>query len=129
MRARVRRMEEEAKKIEALTQEVEKSHDKPATGPEVDSRSVYVGSVEYSTRPEELQDFFTACGPVKRITIICDKFTGYPKGFAYVEFEDKDSVENAVLLNETEFKGRPLKITPKRTNLPGYFRGRVGVAG
>lgn len=39
--------------------------------------------------------------------------------FAYIEFKDKSSVENALQLNGTEFKGRILKVLPKRTNLPG----------
>ncbi len=40
--------------------------------------------------------------------------------FAYVEFKDQDAVVNAVILNESEFKGRQLKITPKRTNIHGH---------
>ncbi len=39
--------------------------------------------------------------------------------FAYIEFADKDSVANALLLNETTFKGRQLKVGSKRTNVPG----------
>jgi RNA recognition motif-containing protein len=80
------------------------------SGPDVDARSVYVGNVDYSTTPEELQEFFNSCGIVNRITILCDKFTGHPKGYAYVEFKDVDSVANAMLLNDSEFKGRPLKV-------------------
>lgn len=71
----------------------------------VDSRSVYVGNVsiesacciegshrsvfnntcffvqvDYGTAPEELQNHFQSCGTINRVTIICDKFTGHPKG-------------------------------------------------
>lgn len=98
-----------------------------ANGPDVDARSIYVGSVDYSVTPEELQTFFSSCGTVKRITILCDKFTGHPKGFAYVEFADVEAVANAMMLNETELKGRQLKISPKRSNMPGFSsRGRGG---
>jgi hypothetical protein len=43
-----------------------------------------------------------------------------------VEFSDSEATVNAMILNETPFKGRPLKITLKRTNLPGYAGGRGG---
>lgn len=51
-----------------------------------DLRSVYVGSVDYGATPEELQAHFASCGTIDRITILCDKWTGKPKGYAYVMF-------------------------------------------
>ena len=51
-----------------------------------DQRSVYVGNVDYGTAPEELQAHFNSCGTIDRITILCDKWTGKPKGYAYVMF-------------------------------------------
>merc|ERR1719266_3135348 len=71
---------------------------------EADSKSIYVGNVDYSTSPEELKEFFQSCGIVNRITILCDKWTGQPKGYAYIEFKDQDAVVNAMILNETTFK-------------------------
>ena len=68
----------------------------------VDGRSVYVGNVsfrcdslkmaisqcfmilfqvDYSSTPEEIQAHFAACGTINRVTILCDKFTGHPKGY------------------------------------------------
>lgn len=44
--------------------------------------------------------------------------------YAYIEFGDKDSVANALLLNETMFKGRQLKVGAKRTNVPGLKASR-----
>lgn len=46
-----------------------------------------MGQVDYSTTPEELLQHFDSCGSVERITIVCDKYTGRPKGFAYLEFQ------------------------------------------
>ena len=42
--------------------------------------SIYVGQVDYSATPEELLAHFEACGTVERVTIVCDKNTGRPKG-------------------------------------------------
>lgn len=54
-------------------------------------------------------------------------------GFAYIEFADKDSVQTAMALDESLFRGRQIKVNPKRTNRPGLsttnrggFRGRGG---
>ncbi|CEL93281.1 unnamed protein product [Vitrella brassicaformis CCMP3155] len=91
---------------------------------EVDMRSIYVGNVDYAATPEELQDHFKACGTINRITIMVDKFTGHPKGFAYVEFGDSECVTHALSLNESILRGRQLKVTAKRTNVPGYNRAR-----
>jgi len=39
--------------------------------------------------------------------------------YAYIEFADEEAVSNALLLNETLFRGRLLKVVAKRTNIPG----------
>lgn len=93
-----------------------------------DSRSIYIGNVDYAATPEELHAHFQSCGTINRITILCDKFTGHPKGFAYIEFADDSSVKNAEALNESLFRNRLLKVTPKRTNVPGFSQrgGRGG---
>ncbi|KAG6418518.1 hypothetical protein SASPL_120722 [Salvia splendens] len=92
---------------------------------EVDARSIYVGNVDYACTPEEVQQHFQSCGTVNRVTILTDKF-GQPKGFAYVEFVEVEAIQNAVLLNESELHGRQLKVSAKRTNIPGMkqYRGR-----
>uniref|UniRef100_A0A8C8X5Z2 PABPN1 like, cytoplasmic n=1 Tax=Panthera leo TaxID=9689 RepID=A0A8C8X5Z2_PANLE len=47
---------------------------------ESDHRSVYVGNVDYGGTAEELEAYFNSCGEVHRVTILCDKFSGHPKG-------------------------------------------------
>ncbi|XP_040016437.2 embryonic polyadenylate-binding protein 2 isoform X1 [Gasterosteus aculeatus] len=86
---------------------------------DADNRSVYVGNVDYGATADELEIHFNSCGPVNRVTILCDRFSGHPKGFAYIEFSDPDSVHSAMGLHETMFRGRVLKVMPKRTNMPG----------
>lgn len=102
--------------------------DDQAAKEEADARSVYVGNVDYECTPEELQLHFQACGTVNRVTILTDRF-GSPKGFAYVEFLEADAVTAACLLEGTDLHSRPLKVSPKRTNVPGLKqrgRGRGG---
>uniref|UniRef100_A0A8B9F9J6 RRM domain-containing protein n=1 Tax=Amazona collaria TaxID=241587 RepID=A0A8B9F9J6_9PSIT len=104
---------------------------------EADARSIYVGNVDYGATAEELEAHFHGCGSVNRVTILCDKYSGHPKGFAYIEFSDKESVRTSMALDESLFRGRQIKVIPKRTNRPGIsttdrgfprsrFRGRGG---
>uniref|UniRef100_A0A3B4BC03 RRM domain-containing protein n=1 Tax=Periophthalmus magnuspinnatus TaxID=409849 RepID=A0A3B4BC03_9GOBI len=130
IKARVREMEEEAEKLKELQNEVEKQMNlsPPPVGPvimsieekiEADGRSIYVGNVDYGATAEELEAHFHGCGSVNRVTILCDKYTGHPKGFAYIEFADKESVRTAMALDESLFRGRQIKVGAKRTNRPG----------
>ncbi|KAI8988703.1 hypothetical protein BDB01DRAFT_782832 [Pilobolus umbonatus] len=134
MKQRVKDMENEAAKLRDMQAEVEKSMNPEEDKEVVDSRSVYVGNVDYGASPEELQAHFQSCGTINRVTILCDKFTGHPKGYAYVEFAEPSFVNAAVALNESLFRGRLLKVTAKRTNVPGFSargrgRGRGGFRG
>lgn len=38
------------------------------------------GQVDYGGTAEELEAHFHRCGEVHRVTILCDKFSGHPKG-------------------------------------------------
>ncbi|KAK9466290.1 hypothetical protein V1512DRAFT_226771 [Lipomyces arxii] len=126
MKARVAEMEAEAEKLQQMQAMLEKEGQELKDDKEdIDARSIYVGNVDYESTPEELQQHFQSCGTINRVTILLDKYTGHPKGYAYVEFAEPGFVPNALVLNESLFKGRNLKVVPKRTNLPGMSaRGR-----
>jgi len=132
IKARVREMEEEAEKLKQLQSEAEQQMNvgfgmsPSATGTmsleekmEVDARSVYVGNVDYGATAEELEAHFHGSGSINRVTILCNKFDGHPKGFAYIEFADKESVNASLAFDESLFRGRLIKVMPKRTNRPG----------
>lgn len=140
IKAQMKKMEEEASKLKEMQNEVQKqmqmvtktgASSTPQAFPtldekiEIDARSVYVGNVDYSTTAEELAAHFQGCGSIVRVTINCDKYSGAPKGFAYLEFGDKESANGALVLDESLFKGRQLKVISKRTNLPGITMPRV----
>lgn len=137
MKQRVEEMEREAKKLRELQAAAEKAASGSEQGSEAgvpmeteddkaaaDSRSVFVGNVDYGSTPEEIQQHFQACGVINRVTILCDKFTGHPKGYAYVEFAEPEHVDAALALDNSLFRGRLIKVTAKRTNIPGFNRGR-----
>lgn len=137
LKQRVKGMDEEAARLIQLQSEMEqqmKSTQSPTPNfgqpfqaapmsaedkMDADLRSIYVGNVDYSATAQELEAHFHGCGSINRVTILCDKFSGHPKGFAYVEFGDKDSVQTAQALDDSLFKGRQIKVVAKRTNRPG----------
>lgn len=121
MRERIRQMEEESAKLKEMMLSTSSSSSAQAAPEEADARSVYIGNVDYSVTVDELTAHFTPCGAIARCTILCDKWSGHPKGFAYLEFVEEASVNKAVQeMNETLLKNRLIKVLPKRTNLFGY---------
>lgn len=135
MKKRLKEMEDEAAALREMQAKVEKEMSAvqdpaavaadQANKEEIDSRSVFVGNVDYACTPEEVQQHFQSCGTVNRVTIRTNKF-GQPKGYAYVEFLETEAVQEALRLNESVLHGRQLKVTAKRTNVPGMkqFRPR-----
>ncbi|KAK2186006.1 hypothetical protein NP493_215g07017 [Ridgeia piscesae] len=105
IKARVLEMEQEAEKLKEMQSEVEKQMNlssSSATSPvamtpeerlEADGRSIYIGNVDYGATAQELEAHFHGCGSVNRVTILCDHFTGHPKGFQQSEQTDLASVQ------------------------------------
>lgn len=96
---------------------------------QVDARSVYVRNVSFTATPDEVESLFCECGVVNRVTILFDRVTGRPKGYAYVEFSDADGATRALSMDGHEFKGRAIGVMRKRTNLPGFRTGGRGGRG
>eukprot|EP00096_Caligus_rogercresseyi_P014487 TRINITY_DN69_c0_g1_i4.p1 TRINITY_DN69_c0_g1~~TRINITY_DN69_c0_g1_i4.p1 ORF type:complete len:213 (-),score=85.64 TRINITY_DN69_c0_g1_i4:1435-2073(-) len=136
IKARLMEMEAEAEKLKRIQSEADKkmSIDFASQGAgssaahaqlsyeekvQVDARSVYVGNVDYGSTAEELEQHFHGCGSINRVTILCNKYDCHPKGFAYVEFTENVSVVTAMALDDSLFRGRQIKVMPKRTNKPG----------
>ncbi|KAH8730298.1 hypothetical protein GQ44DRAFT_607518 [Phaeosphaeriaceae sp. PMI808] len=130
MRRRVQEMEDEAAKLREMQQSLDtERHEMRESKEDVDARSVFVGNVDYGASPEEIQAHFQSVGSINRVTILLDKFTGHPKGYAYVEFTEPNLVNEALVLDNSVFRNRNLKVVPKRTNLPGMTRGGRGGGG
>lgn len=112
MKKRVQEMEAEAAKLREMQASLDQQQEGLRENKEdIDARSIFVGNVDYGASPEEIQAHFQSCGAINRVTILLDKFTGHPKGYAYVEFQEPSLVNNAIVLNESLFRGRNLKVS------------------
>jgi len=78
---------------------------------ENDDRKLFVGSLSWETDEAQFKEYFSKFGAVKQATIKQDAM-GRSKGFGFILFEDKDSVDK-VLAAESHSLGNR-KIEPKR---------------
>jgi len=89
------------------------------------SKKLYVGNLPFSITEDDLNQLFSQHGEVTSVSIITDRETGRPRGFAFVEMAS--GAEEAVrALNETEYGGRNLKVNEAR---PREESGRGGGGG
>ena len=111
MKKRVQEMEAEAAKLREMQANLDSQTDNLRESKEdIDGRSVFVGNVDYGASPEEIQAHFQTVGSINRVTILLDKFTGHPKGYAYVEFTEPSLVTQALVLNDSMFRSRAIKV-------------------
>jgi len=77
--------------------------------------NIYVGNLSYEVTEEDLKEAFQVFGEVETVKVIKDNYTGRSKGFGFVEMSAKDEAQSAINeLNDTELKGRTLKVNEAR---------------
>lgn len=74
-------------------------------------KSIFVGNLRFDIREDDLINHFSQCGAVNHVRIVRDRATGMGKGFAFVAFDERAPVKEALdKLNGTKYKGRELRI-------------------
>ncbi|XBW36212.1 hypothetical protein QEN19_001792 [Hanseniaspora menglaensis] len=77
-----------------------------------DAFSLHVGGLDKSVNESILYDLFSPIGLVGSIKICRDTVTGDSLGYAYVNFQNKESAESAIeQLNFTPINGKSCRIT------------------
>jgi RNA recognition motif-containing protein len=88
---------------------------------------LYVGNLAYTTTEEDLQALFIQAGAVKSVALIKDRDSGRSKGFAFVEMENQQDMQNAIsMFNGKDFQGRDMSVSIAR---PREERGGGGFGG
>ena len=76
---------------------------------------IYVGNLSYDVTEEELRQEFLAFGKVESVSVIMDKYSGRPKGFAFVEMPTVSEGQAAITaLNGKTLKDRTLTVNAAR---------------
>jgi cold-inducible RNA-binding protein len=95
---------------------------------------IFVGNLNFQTTQDELTAAFTPYGTVDSVSVITDRDTGQPRGFAFVEMSNRNEADAAIsALNGMELNGRALNVNEARPKPQGGggggYRGGGGSGG
>ena len=86
--------------------------------------NIYVGNLSYNATEDDLRQAFAQYGDVSSVSVIKDRETGRPRGFAFVEMSDAGQAKQAIdNINNTEIAGRRVTVNEAR---PREDRGGGG---
>jgi RNA recognition motif-containing protein len=78
-------------------------------------KNIYVGNLDYNVTEQELRAAFEAYGQVDNVTILRDRDTGQPRGFAFVEMANDEEADKAISgTNGTQLGSRALNVNEAR---------------
>ena len=76
---------------------------------------LFVGNLSYATTEADLRTYFGTVAAPSQVVLPVDRETGRPRGFAFVEFQDRAHAEQAIQkFNGQMFNGRPLAVSEAR---------------
>jgi RNA recognition motif-containing protein len=88
---------------------------------------LFVGNLPYSATEVDIRQHFGTVGDPMQVVIPTDRETGRPRGFAFVDYDDRGVAERAIQqLHGQPFKGRPLSVSEAR---PREARPPMGAGG
>lgn len=76
---------------------------------------IYVGNLPFDVTEQDLRDEFTAFGKVDSVDVITDKYSGRPKGFAFIEMPSVSEGQAAInSLNGKMLNDRTMNVSAAR---------------
>jgi cold-inducible RNA-binding protein len=98
-------------------------------------KNIYVGNLDYNVSEEQLRATFEAYGQVDNVTILRDRETGQPRGFAFVEMANDEEAQKAITgTNGSQLGARNINVNEARPKTEragggGFNRGGGGRPG
>jgi RNA recognition motif-containing protein len=92
------------------------------------NKKLYVGNLPFTISEGEIRTLFEGYGPVDSVSVIMDRETGRPRGFAFVEMkEDAGATSATAGLNGHNVGGRALRVNEAtgRSSVGGDRNGRL----
>ncbi|KAG8196410.1 hypothetical protein JTE90_009043 [Oedothorax gibbosus] len=77
----------------------------------------FVGGLTQDIREHELHEYFSTFGNVRRVDVMVDRNTSASRGFGFVEFDDYDPVDKAVLQSAHVIKGKDVTVRKAKSRL------------
>ncbi|HTV03120.1 MAG TPA: RNA-binding protein [Luteitalea sp.] len=94
------------------------------------AKSLFVGNIPYQISEAELEEMFSQAGAVESVTVMRDRMTGRPRGFAFVSMANDEDAQKAVQqFDGTQLGGRAIAVNearPRPERGPGDFGGGGG---
>lgn len=96
---------------------------------------IFVGNLPFDVTEEELREEFAAFGEVESVAIPTDRYSGRPRGFAFVEMPTVSEGQAAITgLNGKMMRERTLNVSaarprPEGRGGGGQYGGRRGGGG
>ncbi|MFO0920051.1 MAG: RNA-binding protein [Candidatus Saccharimonadales bacterium] len=76
---------------------------------------LFVGSLSWGVKDDQLSDFFSTVGTVVSATVITDRDSGRSKGYGFVEMSSDEEAKKAIdELNGKDLDGRPVTVNEAR---------------
>lgn len=81
-------------------------------------KNIFVGNLDFISTEDQMRALFAAYGTVESVTIVKDRDTGQPRGFAFVEMTEAAEAQAAISsLDGTMQNGRALRVNEARPKL------------
>ena len=88
---------------------------------------IYVGNLSFDVTEEELRGEFASFGEVASVAIPTDRYSGRPRGFAFVEMPSVSEGQAAIAaLNGKTLKDRTLSVDTARPRSDNRSGGSYG---
>lgn len=93
-------------------------------------KKMFVSGIKEQSE-NDLHEYFGKFGNITNVTIVTDKDSGQRKGFGFIEYDDTDSVDKAVLIKSHQVAGGKLDVKKaiSRSDGGGGRGGRGGRGG
>lgn len=92
---------------------------------EVDDKvTVFISNLDYTATEEEVRNALEPAGPITLFKMIRD-YKGRSKGYCYVQLSSPEAVDNALKLDRTPIRGRPMFVSrcdPNKTTRSSGFK-------
>ncbi|KAK6471229.1 heterogeneous nuclear ribonucleoprotein A1-like isoform X3 [Huso huso] len=103
--------------------------DSTRPGAHMTVKKIFVGGIKEDTEEHHLRDYFEQYGKIEVIEIMTDRGSGKKRGFAFVTFDDHDSVDKIVIQKYHTVNGHNCEVRKALSKQEMASAGRGGGGG
>lgn len=90
------------------------------------SSKLFVGNLSFTTGEAELRDAFAPFGTLTEVNLVSDRYTGRPRGFAFVTFATDAEAKSAIdKLNGVTLDGSVIAVNEAKPQGATIVAGRI----